>query len=181
MLMGKPGSLLRDRGVELQRDECHPPLLELSRQLGELPRRDASFPSRAGECRMAFDVRDPAGRRRFRVSEEVEHKLPSILNQEGLHKRAGVQIDAQDRSSLTYEETGGPGLGRTPLGGGLNLLPDQLARPSARRVAMFSGILAGMIRATGSPRSVTMMLSPARTRLRYRLSEFFSSRTPTSM
>ena len=44
---------------------------------------------------------------------------------------------------------------------------------------MPSGIPTGMIRATGSPRSVTTIVSPARTRLRYLLRPLFNSRTPT--
>src|SRR5439155_22484838 len=96
------------------------------------------------------------------------------------HQRARVEIEDQRRSSTTAADTDGPrtrGASSSPVG----LPPDHARRPLSTRVFTNSSspvVRAGTMTATGRLRSVTVTVSPRRTRARVALNLFLSSRTP---
>jgi len=108
--------------------------------------------------------------------------LTARLVDEQLDQSAGIQIEAQRRPSETYSEAVGPGP-RSLTGFGTNRLRLFGGRtvPSAIRAARPGGASVDTNVATGFPRRVIVIVSPASTCSMIRLALFFNSRMPTAL
>jgi len=98
--MSHPPGLLGEGGVKFHDHEVYPSLVEVSLSGQDLFLCEASLSSGASECRLALDVCDPARRTWPTFVEELQDKLASFLVEKCLDQRAGVQVRAQNLSSL---------------------------------------------------------------------------------
>jgi hypothetical protein len=106
--------------------------------------------------------------------------LAARLVDEQLDKSARIEVKAQRRPSETYSEAVGPGpRSLTGLGTNRERLSGGRTVPSAISAASFGDTVAETIVATGFPRRVTVIGSPASACSMIRLALFFSSRMPT--
>ncbi len=105
--------------------------------------------------------------------------LSAGLGDEQLYERAGIEVEAQRRPSETYSAALLPAP-RGLVGFGRWRVPSAgLTEPSAISAARCGGIEAETICATGRPRRVTVIGSPASTRSMIELALSFNSRMPT--
>jgi hypothetical protein len=106
--------------------------------------------------------------------------LAARLVDKQLDQGARIEIQAQRRPSETYSAAVGPSpLNLTGFGMNGERIIGGLTVPSAIKAARPGGTFAETIVATGLPRRVIVIDSPASTRSTMRLALFFSSRIPT--
>src|SRR5205809_1955249 len=147
---------------------------------GERASRDASLPMTPCQRGTGFRVRDTGGCDHGAAIETRPRLIGPGFPHIEFHQRARVEIEDQRRSSTTAADTDGPrtrGASSSPVG----LPPDHARRPLSTRVFTNSSspvVRAGTMTATGRLRSVTVTVSPRRTRARVALNLFLSSRTP---
>jgi hypothetical protein len=100
VLVNYPPGVLGESGVKLDHDQVCPSLAEVSLSCRDLLRGEASISSSASECRVALDVSDPARRSWSTLVEEAQDEFAPFLGEKCIDQRAGVQVRAQNRSSL---------------------------------------------------------------------------------
>lgn len=97
---------------------------------------ESSLPHGTGERGTAFHIGNPRSSDHRGFGEQFQNGLPSLLPNERLYEGTRIEIELQRRSSVTYSDSGGPGVREGTCRGGMNFFPDQLIRPSAIKFAM---------------------------------------------
>src|SRR5438034_363727 len=178
--LGQLAGAPRDLRGQLDDHEAPEIAIEGGDGAGERASRDASLPMTPYQRGAGFRVRDTGGCDHGAAIETRPRLIGPGFPHIGFHQRARVEIEDQRRSSTTAADTDGPrtrGASSSPVG----LPPDHARRPLSTRVFTNSSspvVRAGTMTATGRLRSVTVTVSPRRTRARVALNLFLSSRTP---
>ena len=172
-----------ERQVPAKLDHIHrsEPAIEL-RDRGHVgPPRDPALSGRALECGSCLGVRRRRGHLRLHAVPHRANDVGPFLRQEELHERRRVEVRDQRRRcsmmmSLTDPRTG---IGGRASAGSAGRLAG-LTLPSAISWSSFERPVTGTMRATGVPRSVTVISLPEATVSSHALRWSRSSRMPTS-
>src|SRR6478609_8518683 len=174
----QPGSLEHELAVEFDHIDDRPEVVENRPAVGGLLHGDAAHPLGHGERSYRLDVGQSRHRDAVGAVPEFAACFRRRLVDQKAYQRRCIDVDDHRRCLSTRSLTMPAvliGAGRTPL--------RRLAGvtfPSAISCSSFVGTPTGMIRATGRPWSVTVMVCPSRTVARCRLRPSRNSRTPTS-
>lgn len=88
-------------GVQLHDDQVEPPGLQIPGDRRGLPLCQTPFALSSGKRGLALYVGDARGRGWAPIGQELPDQVCSFFRQKHLYQSATVQIEAQERSSLT--------------------------------------------------------------------------------
>lgn len=164
--------------VDADRDQVPEKLPEDRERISVLVLPQPVQPSSGRDGSTALRIGEDARRCGISTLPELSRRLRTVLDDDQLDQRRGVEVEDQARCSETRSETEPVPLTcadrgeRAPCG----------IRTRPRRARTSSGRSPSPLRrATGRPRRVTTISLPPSTRSRYSLRRSCSSRTPTSL